>query len=80
MWRSSRVPGGADPLRRTLKHPSVTDLISFSGEYLHQHVRLFSRLSAFEQRVLIFGLELTIGFIACAGAILAIFACTGAAL
>jgi hypothetical protein len=80
MWLSSRAPDGADPLRRTVKHPSVTDLISFSGESLHQNVRVFWRLSALEQRVLVFSLKVVIGFIACAGAILAMFAFTGAGL
>jgi hypothetical protein len=80
MWRSSHAPDGADPLRRSLKHSSVTDLISFVGESLPQNVRVFLRLSALEQRVLVFSLEVAVGFIACAGAILAMFAWTSAAL
>jgi hypothetical protein len=80
MWRSSHAPDGADPLRRSLKHPSVTDLIVFAGESLHQNVRVFLRLSALEQRVLVFILEVAVGFIACVGAMLAMFAWTGAGL
>jgi hypothetical protein len=80
MWRSSRASDSADPLRRSLKHASVTDLIGYIGEGLPQHVRLFWRLSTLEQRVLIFILEIAIGFIVCAGAILAMFAWTGAPL
>jgi hypothetical protein len=79
MWRSSRASVGADP-RRSLKYSSVTDLIGYAGESLHQNVRAFFRLSALEQRVLLFSLKVTVGLVACAGAILAMFAWTGAGL
>jgi hypothetical protein len=80
MWRSSRTTGSADPLRRSFLHISVTDLIGFVGESLHQNVRAILRFLALEQRVLVFGLEVALVLIACAGAILAMFAWTGVAL
>lgn len=80
MWRSSHASDGAGPLRRSLKHASATGLIGFVGESLRHNVRGFLRLSALDRRVLIFSLEVAVGLIACAGAILAIFAWSGAGL
>jgi hypothetical protein len=80
MWWFSRAPGSADPLRRSLLHASVTDLIGSVSESLHRNVRAISRFLALEQRILVFSLEVAAVLIACAGAILAMFAWTGVAL
>jgi hypothetical protein len=80
MWRSSRASVGADPFRRSLKYASGTDLIGDVGESLHLNVRAFLRLSALEQRVLFFSLNVAVGLVACTGVILAMLTWTGAGL
>jgi hypothetical protein len=80
MWRSSRTPDGADALRRSLDYAPTTSPIGIVGKSLRQNVRLFLRPPAVERGAIIFALEVAVGFIACVGAILALFAWSAAGL
>jgi hypothetical protein len=80
MWRSSRTPDGADTLRRSLSYAPTTRPIGIVGKSLRQNVRAGLPFSILERGILIFALKVAVGFIACAGAILALFAWSGAGL
>jgi hypothetical protein len=82
MLRSFRSLVGADSFWQSLKHVTLTRVARlFTKETSRQSVPLVSLwLTVAERRILLFTLQIAIAMAVCAGAILAMFAWTGASL